>query len=124
MQRSAIRPGYPCVPARRPVFCGEFPIGLEIEIALQRSRREDVSELGTDSDDTCFIVAEKNRRAAVGGNLLIKIADRAELDLFGDELRSAPVDMPIDAVGIARAWIGEVAGEAGDDRKFVTGLRV
>ena len=50
--------------------------------------------------------------AAVAADLFIDIADDANLNLLGQELRRAPIEVHVDAVLILRRLIGEIVGEA------------
>jgi len=49
--------------------------------------------------------------AAVTAYVLVGIPDNADLHLFANELRSAPVKVQVDAVLILSIWILEVIGE-------------
>lgn len=62
--------------------------------------------------------------AKVTGDLLIGIAHQANEELLGQKLGCAPIQMEVDAVLILRILILEIVGEAGDSRKFTTGLRI
>jgi hypothetical protein len=70
---------------------GEFPIGFQIQVGLNLSDREDVAHLRADADHARLEGAEMVPGAAVGADLLIEIADRADEELLGQELRGAPV---------------------------------
>jgi hypothetical protein len=62
--------------------------------------------------------------AAVPGELVIHIADRADEKLLGKKLRCAPVEVEVDAVLIVCVRVGVVVGETGDRGELVTVLRI
>ena len=80
--------------------------------------REDISELRTDAENARAEAAEHRRLAEVVGDLLVGIADEADEDLLGQELRHAPVEMEIDAALVLRVGILEIVGEAADAGEF------
>ena len=47
-------------------------------------------------------------------DLLIRISDEADENLFREKLRSTPIDVKIDAVLVLRVLVLEIAGEARD----------
>jgi hypothetical protein len=77
---------HPGVPAGRPVICGEFSIGLEIEIALQLTGRKNETDLWSDARDPREVLSQNWRRPAIGRELLVEIADGADLHCLRDEL--------------------------------------
>src|SRR5215469_11801871 len=91
------RKGKPHVPAVGPMGGIEFPVGLEIEIALQVAHRNDVADLRTDAQDAGLEAADPVAAAAVAGKLVVDVADEADLPLLGQELGGAPVEMHVDA---------------------------
>jgi hypothetical protein len=60
----------------------------------------------------------------VAADFPIEIADEADLQLFAQELRRAPVKVKIGAVPILRGRIHEIVGDAKHRGKFVAGFRV
>jgi hypothetical protein len=80
------RQRHPAIPALRPVFRREFPVSFEIQVSLQGADRKNESNLGTNAEDARFEFPEYRRLAAVGGELLIDVADQPNMDLLGDEL--------------------------------------
>lgn len=91
---------------------------------MHRSNWNDETDLRANSDDARLEGADPVAGAAVGTDLLKEITDRPDEYLFGQELRSPPIQVPIDAVLVVRAWIDEVIGEPAYCRKFVAGLRI
>src|SRR5262249_59130247 len=61
---------------------------------------------------------------AVATDLLVDIAHQSGLQLLGQELRRAPIEMHVDAVLILRRLVGEIVSEAEHAREFVPGLRI
>src|SRR5262249_48177399 len=123
-RRGRDRESKPRVPALGPVLRREFPVALQVEITLKISHREQVSELRADAGDARLEVAQDRGNADVGGEVVIPIADAADLKLLGDELRGAPVDMHADAVLVVGIRIPEIVGEAEHRRELVPGLRI
>ena len=91
---------------------------------MNLSERNDDSQLWANTDNARLKGADMVARATVRGDLLVEVTNRSEENLFGDELRSAPVQMPIDAVLVVGAGVNEVVGETSDGRKFVAEFRI
>ena len=72
----------PCVPTRRPVMSIELIIRFRVYVGLHRSQRNDVPDLRTNTNDARFEGAQLGSATAVGGKLLIKVADRAHKKLL------------------------------------------
>src|SRR5262245_478749 len=105
--------GQPEVPARRPIFIGEFAVSLQVEISLQLvADRKDVANLRADSGHPRPEAADAITGAAVAAEFLIEITHEPHLPLLGQELRRAPVEVHVDAVLILRGGVLEVVGEA------------
>src|SRR5262245_26119875 len=119
-RRRRNRQGEPDVPAFGTVLRAELAVALHIEVSLHVADRKQESELRTDAEHARLEVAER-ARSAVAGELLIRIADQADMDLLGDKLRKAPVDMGIDAVLIVDFDVLEIVGHASDDGEFPAG---
>ncbi len=68
--------GHPHVPAFRPVFCGEFPVALEIQISLLVSNRKQIAELGAEAENARFESVEQWSRANIVSDPLIVISDQ------------------------------------------------
>src|SRR5262245_4132123 len=80
--------GEPDVPAIRAVLSTEFLVALEVQIALKLgAERNDVADLRADAEHLRLEATDPVARSAVAGELLVGIADEAELQLLGDELR-------------------------------------
>ena len=92
-------------------MCIELPIRLQIDIGLHRTRRNDVADLRPNADDTRLEWAQLRNTTFIGANLLVEVTDRANEQLFGQELRRAAIQMPIDAALIIGALIDEIVGE-------------
>jgi hypothetical protein len=114
----------PHVPAVRPVRVVELRVGLQIQIALHPGHGKNKSDLRTDADDARLEGAQYRSATAVGGELIVKVADHADLKLLGQELRGAPIELPIDAAGVIRRWVFKVSAQSGNSRKFVAGIGV
>src|ERR1700727_2578680 len=56
--------------------------------------------------------------ATVGADLVVDVADDADVNVLRYRLRDRPVEMPIDAGLVARAQIHEIIGEPRYRRKF------
>lgn len=69
----------------------KFPICLQINVGLNLSKRHDDAHLRPDADDSGFERAKLGGATGIGADLLIKVTDRSEENLFRNELRSAPV---------------------------------
>src|SRR5579872_1354958 len=116
---------YPGIPAGGPVFASEFPIRLEIEISLQLvAERKDVADLRADADDLRLEATDAIAGSAVAADLLVDIADEADLPLLGEKLRSTPVEVHVDAILVLRRRVDEIVGEAERAGKFMSGLRI
>ena len=83
----------------------EFLVALHIQIALHVANRKDEPDLWTDSDHAGFEISKSIPAAAIAGKLLVEITDGAYVNLFRQELRHSPVEVPVDAVRIIRARI-------------------
>src|SRR5262249_19236523 len=112
--------GQPYIPAVGSVGAVELAIALKIDVALHACHRKNISNLRADADDAGLEGAEDRRAAAVTGELLVDIADQPNLHLFGQELRRAPIEVHIDAVGISGRMILEIPGESKNRRELVT----
>src|SRR5438552_18931253 len=72
----------PGIPAGGAVLRSEFAVVLQIEIALQVADRKDESELRPDADHLRLKAADPVAGAAVAADLLVDVADRADLKLL------------------------------------------
>src|SRR5262249_50339812 len=122
--RGRDRESKPRVPAIGSILRREFPVALQVEITLKISHREQVSDLRTDPADARLEIAQDWGSADVGGEVVIPIADAADLKLFRDKLRGAQIDMHADAVLVVGIRIPEIVGEADHRRELVPGLLV
>ena len=77
---------------------GELVVAPQIEVALLVAGRKQIADLRADTGDLRFEIAEDCAFAAVAGKLPEEIAGEADLELGGQELRRAPVDVAVDAV--------------------------
>src|SRR5215831_9835095 len=102
----------PGVPAVGPVLVGEFPVAFEIEVTLHRgAHRNDESELRSRADYLRLEAADAVAGAAVASKLSVHVANDADLELLGQELRGAPIEVHIYAVLILRRLVGEIVSE-------------
>src|SRR5258708_3535838 len=106
------REGQPGIPARRPVFGGEFAISLQAEECLIISDREDVSDLRAEAQHARTEAAQNRILTKIVSDLLVGITDEADEQLFRQEVRRAPVEMEVDAALIICIRIDEVVGAA------------
>ena len=83
-------------------------------------KREQKSDLRTNTGHTTFEIAELCAGAAIPGELLKEISGNADLDILAHELRCGPVDMEVDAVLVLQVVVDEVVRQASDDRKFMS----
>src|SRR5215510_3569188 len=119
------REGEPDVPALRPVLGAEFLVALEVQIALKLgAERNDVADLRADAEHLRLEAADPVAGPAVAGELLVGVADEAELQLLGDELRGGPVEMHVDAVLVLRRLILQIVGKAQYGGEFMSRLRI
>src|SRR6195256_4828556 len=103
----------------------ELLVALQVEIGLMRgAERQNVAELRPDAEDARLEASNPIAGAAVAGELLVGVADQAELHLLGEELRRAPIQMRVDSVLVLRVGIFEIVGEAEHRREFPAGLRI
>jgi hypothetical protein len=86
----------------------ELPVSLQVEIALHVPDRKNVADLRADPEHARFEVAERRARAAVAGELLIGVADQADVKLLGQELRRPPVEMPVDTVLVVQVGVSKL----------------
>src|SRR5262245_41917640 len=92
------RERHPGIPAMGAVLGLEFLIPLEQEHTRILAHREQEAKLRPDPDHLRLEIAEPRARSGIAGELVIEIADPADEHLLGQELRGAPVEMPVDAV--------------------------
>src|SRR5215207_8909490 len=111
--------GQPDVPAFRSVLCGKFLVTLEVQISLFVANRKKIAELGPNAEDTRPESAEERGCSKIVRDLLIGISDRTDEKLFGQKVRSAPVERKVNAALILRGRVLEIVGEAADSRKRV-----
>src|SRR6516225_11240435 len=86
--------------------------------------RKNIADLRADTDDARFEGAQHWSTTAVAGELLVEVADKADLQLFGQKLRSTPIKMGIDAAGILCREILEIARKSQHGRELVAGLLI
>jgi hypothetical protein len=67
----------------------------------------DDAHLRANADNARLKGADMVARAAIGANLFVKVTNRSEENLFGDELGSTPVQAPINAALVVRARIDD-----------------
>jgi hypothetical protein len=67
----------------------------------------DDAHLRANADNARLKGADMVARAAIGANLFVKVTNRSEENLFGDELGSTPVQVPINATLVVRARIDD-----------------
>lgn len=97
---------------------------LHIDIALHVTHRNDVAELRADTCDARLEAPDAVPRATVAPDLLVQISHNSDLELLGEELRCALVQMEIDAVLILGRGVERIEGEPAHGREFMTGLRI
>src|SRR5258706_4228400 len=98
----------PCIPAIGPVCRVELRIGFEVHIALQIAERDDVTDLRPDADYLRLEATYPIAGAAVATELIVDIADYADLNLLGQELRRAPIEVHVDAVLVIGGLVREI----------------
>jgi hypothetical protein len=76
----------PNVPAVRPVVVVELAIALQVEVSLHACHGKNIADLRTDTDDARFEGAQHWSTAAVAGELLVEISDKADLQSLGQKL--------------------------------------
>lgn len=98
----------------------EFPVRFHIDVGLQRSRRDDETNLRPHANDPGFKGAETISGVAIRRDLFIEITDRADLNLLGQELRGAPIQMPVNAALIVCAGVDKIIREPCYRGEFMT----
>src|SRR5262249_1540264 len=68
--------------------------------------------------------AQLRHATPIGADLLIEVTDGADKELLRQELRRAPVQVPIKSVPIMGAGMDQIVSETGHCREFVTELRI
>ena len=81
----------------------ELPIGLEIEIALHIGDWKQISDLRAYPDNLRFVLAQYEGSTCVCAELLVEIPSGTDLQLLRQELRYAPVEVPVGSVLIVGA---------------------
>lgn len=66
-------------------------IPLQIQVPLLVGDWKQISDLRANADNTRLVGTEECRLTTVGRNLLIEIANGADEELLGQELRGSPV---------------------------------
>lgn len=104
----------PRIPSRRPIGRIEFAIPFQVQISLHVSHREQISDLRADTDNARPKSTQGRVLAKIVGDLLVRISDKADENLFREKLRSTPIDVKIDAVLVLRVLVLEIVGKARD----------
>jgi hypothetical protein len=111
----------------------ELVVAADVEIGLPLAHRHEIANLRTDRCDARLETAENPRargageacrRIAVWRNLIIEVADEADVPLLVEKLRGGPVEVQIDAVAVVGGRVDEVERRADDRRKFASRRRV
>src|SRR5262245_4384613 len=106
------RNGKPRIPAFGPMLRREFLEAFKVHVALPLFVDwKDVTNLRSDTSDTCLKAAEAVTRTTVTGNLLIPVTRQANLKLLGQELRCPPDNVHVDTVLILGMRVLEIVGE-------------
>src|SRR5439155_233579 len=79
---------------------------------------------GSDANHLRLEAAHAVAGAAIAPDLFVDIADETDLELLGQELRRAPIEMHVDAVLILGRAVLEIVGEAEHAGEFMPGLRI
>jgi hypothetical protein len=96
----------------RPLLGVEFAIAFEIDIRLHCAERDYVPNLGPNTHDPRLETADPVASATVATDLIVNVANYPNLELLGQKLRRAPVEMHINATLILGRWIDKIVGEA------------
>ena len=96
----------------RSVLSVKLAVTLDIDVGLHRAEWNDVTELWPNPNYPGLEATHPVARAAVASDLIVEIADHANLKLLRHELRPAPVEVHIYAVLILGIWIDGVVGKA------------
>src|SRR5215470_6856234 len=102
----------------------EFPVAPEAQVSL--AVLEEESGLASDTKHARLEVPEPRRlaAAAVGSQLIIGVADQAQLPVRVQGLRQSEVQMAVESVPVVRRRVLEVVGEARDRAQLVSALLV
>jgi hypothetical protein len=102
----------PCVPAGGPIRTAKFCVGLEIDVTLKAlAERDDVAKLRSDAEHLRLEASDAVAGAAVAADFLLRVAYQANLNLLGQELRRAPIEVQVDATLILCCGIDEIIGK-------------
>src|SRR5262245_35041743 len=100
--------------ARNTVLGREVLVALYVEVALiSFPCWKNESDLRTNAERASFEIAELGTRTTVSRDLLVKIADDANVDGLAYELRCPPIEVEVDAVAVLRVRIDKAIGQAG-----------
>src|ERR1700722_1926958 len=103
----------PCVPAGGPIRGAKFCVSLEIDVTLKAlAEREDVAKLRPDTEHLRLEATDVIACAAVAADVLVGVAYQTHLNLLGQELRCAPIEVQVDATLILCCGIDEIIGKS------------
>src|SRR6185436_5107732 len=99
----------PDVPAVRPVLGGKFAVTLQVQITLNIvGDGKEIADLRTNARDSRFEIAEPRPGTAIAADLLVQIADEADLNVGFDEDGRAQIQMKIETAAIIRVRIFKI----------------
>src|SRR5262249_51608068 len=111
-------------PSLQPVAGVELVIASEIEVTFAVRDWKEKPDLRPDSGNARFEFTEPGAGAAVGRQLVVDIADGAEVEFVGEIRRNRPIQVRVDAALVLGVRIDEVVGEPGDRGPFKSNLLV
>src|SRR5262245_37385070 len=76
----------PHVPSLGAVLSGELGVALQIDVALHAASWKQVSDLRSDGGDARLEVTKDERLTAVGGELLVVVADKPDVKVLPQKL--------------------------------------
>jgi hypothetical protein len=91
---------------------------------LRAADRHQVTDLRADADDARLEAGQRGTGPAVANDMVEEIPDGAEEHLFRRKLRSAPIQVEIDAVLVVERLVRKVVGKTDCRREFVAGAWV
>src|SRR5262249_41047149 len=108
------RKSQPSVPAGGTIGGIKLSVASQAQVPLHLLDREKISDLGAYGRHTRLETIEDRQCAGVVCELVVVIADEADKNMLGQELRRSPVNVEVQPVSILGFRIFEIVGEAGN----------
>src|SRR5690242_10003974 len=98
----------PDVPSFGSILGAEFLVAAQVQFELNPAKREVVSELRAHADDLRLERAVSGASTAIGSQLVVEVAGGADINVLGQGIGCAPVQMAINAALVLRQRVHEV----------------